>query len=214
LDRIHRDSADAIRAAVDRGAHDPISFRAALVDVPPNLRDEWFDRVLALGELPDDDPKLLPAGCVPYLPCSVDALLRVVDGASVRATDVCVDIGAGLGRAGAFLHLATGASVIGVEIQPELVRASRDVVARLPRVSCIGGDAADLAVHMTMGSIFFLYCPFSGERLSKVLAGLEAIARTKTIRVCCVDLPLPPCPWLVAERREPDLAVYRSTLAT
>jgi len=203
-----------MRAAIDRGVHDPVSFRAALVDVPPIVRDEWFDRVLGLGELPDDDPKVLPAGCVPYLPCSVDALLRVVDQGPVRASDVCVDIGAGLGRAGAFLHLASGASVIGVEIQPELVRAAREIVARLPRVSCIRGDAADLSTQMTSGSIFFLYCPFSGERLSKVLAGLEPIARTKTIRVCCVDLPLPPCSWLVAERVEPDLAVYRSTLAT
>jgi hypothetical protein len=58
-----------------------------------------------------------------------------------------------------------------------------------------------------------LHCPFSGERLAKVIAHLEAIARTKTIRVCCVDLPLSPCSWLSLERQlSADLAIYRSTL--
>ena len=65
---------------------------------------------------------------------------------------------------------------------------------------------------MMIGSVFFLYCPFSGDRLTKVLAGLESIARTRVIRVCCVDLPLPSCPWLAPEpQRWRDLAIYRST---
>lgn len=191
----------------------PATFRAAIDAVPPADRDEWLDRVLGLGELPEDDPEL-PSGCVPYLPSSVDTLLRVVDRVPIRATDVIVDVGAGVGRAGAFLHLVTGASVIGLEIQPRLVRASRELAARIaaPQMKCVEGDAAHLATYITIGSIFFLYCPFSGDRLAKVLAGLEPIARTRPIRVCCVDLPMPPCPWLAAESFGPDLEVYRSTL--
>jgi SAM-dependent methyltransferase len=213
VDRSHQDSAERIRANIARGVHDPASFRAALLGVPPADRDEWLDRVLELGELPDDDP--LPSGCVPYLPCSVDALLRVVEQARARASDVFVDVGAGLGRAAAFLHLITGASVIGLEIQPRLVLASRELAARLraSRMSFIEGDVANLARYMTLGSIFFLYCPFSGERLTKLVASLEPLARTRTIRVCCVDLPTPPCPWLLSEPPLwPDVAVYRSTL--
>jgi SAM-dependent methyltransferase len=214
VDRSHRDSAERMRASIERGVRDPASFRTALLGVPPTDRDEWLDRVLRLGELPEDDPQL-PSGCVPYLPSSVDALLRVVEQAPVRATDVFVDVGAGLGRAGAFLHLITGASVIGLEIQPRLVLASRELAARLlvPQMSCVQGDAANLAPYITIGSIFFLYCPFSGDRLAKLVAGLEPIARTRTIRVCCVDLPIPPCPWLIPEPPfAPDLAVYRSSL--
>jgi hypothetical protein len=39
------------------------------------------------------------------------------------------------------------------------------------------------------------------------------VARTRTIRVGCVDLPLPPCPWLqLAPPPSLDLSIYFSTL--
>ena len=109
-----------------------------------------------------------------------------------------VDIGAGPGRAIALVHLLTGAGAVGVEIQPELVHAAADLTARLglPRVRCIEGDAATVAASMVVGSVFFFYCPFSGARLEKVLDDLEPIARTRPLRLCCVNLPLPPRPWL------------------
>ena len=183
------------------------------MSVQPAERDAWLDLVLGLGELPEDGPEL-PSGCVPYLPCSVDALVRMVDQAPVRASDIVVDVGSGSGRAAALVHLITGASVIGLEIQPHLVVAARDLAARLSgRIFCVLGDAATLAGYITIGSVFFLYCPFGGERLAKVLGDLESIARTRTIRVCSVDLPLPPCAWLTLESPSVgDLAIYRSTL--
>jgi predicted RNA methylase len=133
----------------------------------------------------------------------------------VRPTDVFVDVGSGLGRAAALVHLLTGARAIGIEIQPDLVLAARALATRLhmSRVSCIEGDAAELTRSLTVGSVFFLYCPFSGERLANVLAGLGAIASTRAIRVCTVDLPLLPCTWLTREpQTSGDLAVYRSTV--
>jgi predicted RNA methylase len=169
--------------------------------------------VLDLGEVPEDGPDL-PRGCVPYLPCSVDSLLRMVEQAPVRRSDVFVDIGAGSGRAAVFVHLLTGAPVIGIEVQRALVLAARNLASRLllPRVPCLEGDAAKFTRLMTIGSVFFLYCPFSGERLDRVLDDLESIALTKTIRICCLDLPLPPRAWLTAESDlGGDLVIYRST---
>jgi SAM-dependent methyltransferase len=188
------------------------ALRAALAAVPPLERDAWVDRALGLGPPPDDGPAL-PRGCVPYLPCPVDALLRLTAHAQVRASDVFVDVGAGAGRAAVLVHLLTGASVVGLEVQPELVTAARELAARLclPRVSFVEGDAPRLTAALAEGSVFFLYCPFSGERLAQLLANLEPVARTRTIRVCCLDLPLPPCPWLEPlPPRWPDLALYRS----
>jgi SAM-dependent methyltransferase len=189
-------------------------FRAALLRVPPTQRDAWLDSVLGLGELPADGHEL-PRGCVPYLPCSVGSLLRMVEQAPVRPSDVFVDIGAGPGRAAMFVHLLTGAPAIGIEVQRALVLAAREVTSRLrlSRVPCLEGDAAELTRLMTIGSVFFLYCPFSGERLDRLLDGLESIARTRMIRVCCVDLPLPPRSWLTP--KSPlcgDLVIYRSTI--
>jgi SAM-dependent methyltransferase len=209
----HRESADWIRSRIQHQQHDPDAFRAALLNVAPADRDMWLDRVLGLPDLPDDGPDL-PRGCVPYIPCSVDALSRMVEQARVRSSDVFVDVGSGLGRAAAFVHLLTGAGVIGIEVQSRLVSAARDLTTRLllSRVSCIEGDAARLTRFIAIGSVFFFYCPFSGDRLAKVLRDLERIARTRRIRVCCLDLPLPPCPWLTLESPlEGDLAIYRST---
>jgi SAM-dependent methyltransferase len=193
---------------------DPSLFRAELTGIPPVARDAWVDQVFGLGAPPEDGPEL-PIGCVPYLPCAVDALLRLVQQAPVRASsDLFVDIGAGVGRAAALVHLLTGAPAVGVEIQPALVAAARELAGRLrlSNLSFVEADAVRSADAWSAGSVFLLYCPFSGDRLAALLANLEPVARHRPIRVCCVDLPLPPCPWL--ERMPPpsvDLTIYRST---
>lgn len=189
------------------------ALRAALLAIPPLERDGWVDRALGLGSPPDDGPALPPGG-VPYLPSTVDALLRLTEHAPVSAADVFVDVGAGVGRAAVLVHLLTGASVVGVEIQPQLVAAARGLAARLalPGVSFIEGDAARSAAAVAGASVFFLYCPFSGQRLADLLTSLERTARTRDIRVGCLDLPLPACSWLeLSTPRWPDLAIYSST---
>jgi SAM-dependent methyltransferase len=152
---------------------------------------------------------------VPYLPCSVDALLQIADHACVQSSDVFVDVGSGVGRAAVLMHVMTGAAAIGLEIQPALVQAARGLATRLGmgRVEIVEGDAALTTGMMLIGSVFFLYCPFSGDRLEKILDDLEPIARTKPIRVCCVDLPLPSRSWLtLTARPSAGLAIFRSTL--
>jgi Histone methylation protein DOT1 len=213
LDEKMRESAARARSTIQRGRHEPSAFREAILGIPPGARDAWLDAVLGLGALPEDGPDL-PRHCVPYLPCPVEPLLRVVDRARVGPADVFVDVGSGLGRAAMLVHLLTGAGAIGLEVQSRLAAAARDMARRLvvPRVATVQGDAASLARFMTIGSVFFLYCPFSGARVDRVLGGLEGIARTRTIRVCAVDVPLPPRAWLALEPPPSgDLAVYRST---
>lgn len=213
MDACHRESAARVRGLIECAQHEPSGFRSALLEVPAEERDAWLDLALGIDELADDGPEL-PRGCVPYLPCSADDLLRVVDHAPVGGHDVFVDIGSGVGRAAAFVHLLTGASAIGLEIQPRLVVSARALSARLlaSRIPSIEGDATKLAGFITVGTVFFLYCPFSGERLEQVLAGLEPIARTRTIRVCSVDVALPSCRWLSLEKSpRVGLEIYRST---
>jgi len=204
------DSASRLRALIDRTPRDPAQFRAALAGVPSGARDACVDGAFGLDEIPADGPAL-PSGCVPYLPCPVDTLLRIVAHAPVRAADVFIDVGSGLGRAAALVNLLTGARVVGLEVQPSLVAAARALATRLrlPDVSFVEGDAADLAPALADGSVFLLYCPFSGDRLEKFLSCLAPIARTRTIHICCVDLPLPPRDWLtLASTPSPELAIY------
>jgi SAM-dependent methyltransferase len=214
IERRHRTSAARARSRIERGLHDPSDFRVALLNVLPAERDAWLDLVFGLDEIPDDGPEL-PNGCVPYVPSSVDALLRLIEQAPVRASDVFVDIGSGVGRAAALVHLLTGASGIGIEVQPHLAVAARDLAARLllSRISCVVGDASKLAGSITIGTVFFLYCPFGGQRLTKVLTALEHIAQTRALRVCCLDLPLPTPPWLLPDPPlAGDLSIYRSSV--
>lgn len=214
-DAQHLRSATRLRQQLIDGAHDAARFRAALLAVPFAARDAWADRVLGLDAPPDDGPEL-PQGCVPYLPCGVDALLETIDRSQIGPGDVFVDIGSGVGRAMALVHLLTGAGAIGIEIQSELVHAARDLARTVsPRISTVQGEAGDLAGTLPVGSVYFLYCPFGGDRLRQVLAGIEAIAQTRAIRVCCVDLPLPECDWLAAEPAgSGSVAIYRSAART
>lgn len=200
-----------LREQLAWGAAPPLHFRSALTQVPVDERDAWVDAVFGIDGIPADEP--LPRGCVPYLPCSVATLLAVVDHADIQSTDVVVDIGAGIGRAIAFVHALTGASCVGLEIQPRLVATARDLAARLgfSRVSMVEGDVAELTDHLASGTVFLLYCPFSGARLERVLDDLEVVARTHAIRVCCVDLPLPQRHWPAEIARPcPELLVYAS----
>lgn len=209
-----RIDAARVRQLLISGPMLPDAFAAALYDVPRVDRDAWFDSVLGMSELPDDGPQL-PAGCAPYLPCSVETLLRVIEHAQIDASDVFVDVGAGPARATTFVHLMSGAAAIGLEIQPALVSAGSDLTTRLnaSRIATVHGDATRLAGRMVTGTVFFLYCPFSGARLDQLLAELEPIAAARPIRLCCVDLMLPRRDWFELELQpSEELAIYRSTL--
>ncbi|MCB9598207.1 MAG: hypothetical protein H6719_36170, partial [Sandaracinaceae bacterium] len=174
---VERDAA-RMRGALARGDVTPREFRAAADRVPFTERDAWLDAILGIDEIPDDDPSL-PRGCVPYLPCPVDTVLRATVLADVRADDVFVDVGSGLGRALVCAHLATGAEAIGLEVQPTLARAARRVAEelRLSRVATLEGDATELLGSVPTGTVFFLYSPFGGEHLRRALDELERIAR-------------------------------------
>jgi hypothetical protein len=167
-----------------------MGFAEDLLAVPPDARDGWFDDFLGVTDpLPADGA--LAQGNVPYLPCGVATLLAAIEHAHITADDVFVDIGSGWGRATAFVHAMTGARTIGVEVQPHLVKRARDLGQTV-----LEGDAVEIVRTLHTGTVFFLYCPFSGERLRHVLGDLEAIARAHPLRICAVDLPLPRCPWL------------------
>ena len=205
-------SAERVREAIVARAITPNEFRSALLDVPFIERDAWVDVVFGLDELLPDGPELT-RGCVPYLPSAVEALLFLADHVPMRANDVFVDIGSGVGRAAALTFLLTGVHCIGIEVQSAHVEAARAMADRmgLSNLSFVAGDVLELADQVAHGTVFFLYCPFGGERLSKFLVMVEKLAQNRPIWVCTLDLPLPECGWLelVAPTRL-DVRMYRS----
>lgn len=193
-----------LRALVLERRATPALVRSALDSIPPRERDAWVDRLLELDDIPDDGPTL-PRGGVPYLPCAIDSVLRAIDLAGVTETDRFVDVGSGVGRVTTIVHLLTGASTLGLEIQPQLATAARALASRLglERVKTRDGDA-----HLDEGTVFFLYCPFSGDRLNTFLDELERVRRP--LRLCCVDLPIPARPWLTQLAESQDVTVFTS----
>src|SRR5262249_40730979 len=127
-------------------------LRSSLDALPNGDRDGWLDSVLGVDAFVADEPGL-PHGCVPYFPCSVDVILRTIDGAGITKDDVFVDIGSGIGRAAALTHLLTGAGAVGIEIQSSLVRISRTVAKTLKtsRFATVEGDAAELVKFIPIG---------------------------------------------------------------
>lgn len=209
-----RNVAARLRSELRRDGVTPATFDAALSEVPPQDREEWLDLIWDIDEVPADDADL-PRGCVPYLPCAVATVLDAVYQAAVTCDDVFVDVGSGVGRAALLAHLKTGAGCIGLEIQSVLARTAQGRAdwLRLSRLRFVEGDAADMARFITIGTVFFLYCPFGGDRLRRFLDGVADIALTRAIRICCVDMPPLEAPWLArAPSTSSRVDVYQSTL--
>jgi hypothetical protein len=200
-----RQAGAEIRSGALRGA----ALVELLRSIPFGDRDTWVDELLGLDPPPPDLPDL-PRGAVPYLPCGVDEILAMVLELPLAPGDALVDLGSGLGRVVLLAHLLSGAKARGVELQPHLVREAeaRRAELGLAEVSFVCGRAEEVELD---GSVFFLYAPFNGELLERVVGRLEEVARRRPISVCAVGLELR-VPWL---RPRPtscvSLTVYAST---
>lgn len=185
--------AQRARAAIVAGELRGTQLIELIESLPVFERNDWVDSVLGIGEPPPD--RNLPRGGVPYLPAGVDEIIATVRDAPVGADDVLVDLGSGLGRVAILVHLLSGARTGGIDIQGHLVEAARETAAalHLPAVSFTHADAAEAELEAT---VFFLYAPFNGDLLARVLARLEATARKHPITVCTVGMPLDQPPWM------------------
>jgi SAM-dependent methyltransferase len=176
-------------------------------DVPFLDRDAWVDALLGFDDIPPDVP--LPHGAVPYLPCGVEEVLTMIDDVPLRVGDAFVDLGSGVGRVVALAYLVGGARAHGIEIQEPLVRAARERCHALG-LDDITFEHADASAVELDGSIFFLYAPFNGALLSRVLERVAAVAARRTVIVCAVGLELP-VPWLRARASSTSsLVIYDS----
>lgn len=180
----------------------PRYLGAALQSIPGGHREAWWDRVF-LGSDPSkdripDDCEDLPQGCVPYLPCPIDALLVAIGTLQLQPDDVLVDVGSGIGRTAALVHFLTGAAVLGLEIQRELAEEARRIAGELkrPRLTTVHADADEVIKYLPIGTAYILYCPFGGQRLVRLLLELERQARARRIRMSCIDMPPLDVPWL------------------
>ncbi|HWZ89674.1 MAG TPA: hypothetical protein VNW92_12510 [Polyangiaceae bacterium] len=167
-----------------------------LSTLPAGERDRALEEHLGIAE---PAPDATPPGpdLIGYHASGVAAIVRALATVPVQREDVFVDLGAGLGKVVLAAHLLTGATARGVELQPALAERAQAAARRLgAAVELSAGDAqnADLA----SGTVFYLYAPFTGAVLSKVLARLLCVASEHAIVVCALGVDLDrAAPWLV-----------------
>lgn len=197
---------EAIRAAIRRGggrdalrhwfhADDDTACRAG---DGYDWRDELVSGVLPFGE-PGEAAVLAPE-MVFYQPTPARHVFDLLDRLALGEDDVLVDLGSGLGHVPLLTAICTGARGLGIEIEPAYVLGAHACAQdlRLANARFVQGDAreADFAI----GSVFYLYTPFTGTILRSVLDALRSEAGRRVFRVCSFG----PCtavlaaePWLV-----------------
>lgn len=196
MDAAWQQVAQSAQAQIAAGTLRGAALGDLLMSVPARDRDAFADVLLGLDDAPPDDVEL-PRGCVPYLPCGVGEIMGWVRAVPLTASDTLVDLGSGLGRVVMLAHLLSGARATGIEIQTPLVQAAqaRSAALGLTGVSWLHGDAATVPLPAD-ASAFFLYAPFTGDTLSRVLSRLAQVAQRRAIVVGTVDLDLHGVAWL------------------
>ncbi len=145
--------------------------------------DTFVDGILGISGLPRaqrrPDPEM-----VYYQPTPARIVLDMIDQLALSAQDVAYDLGSGLGRVVNIVALVSEAQSVGVEFEPAYA-AQAEACARelgLTRAHFINADARD--VNYGGGTVFFLYTPFKGIILQRVVELLRNEASKRRIRVC------------------------------
>jgi Methyltransferase domain len=183
--------------------------------------DELIGGVLQFEE-PDarhlDGPIQRDSEMVFYQPTPARHIFSLIGLTELTATDVLVDLGSGLGHVPLLVSICTRARSIGIELEATYVERARQCAEKLNlnNVTFLQQDAR--AADLSIGTVFYLYTPFTGSILSRVLNQLKREAATRPIRVCTYG----PCtsvvaeePWLdaVAAPAAHRIALFRSCYA-
>jgi SAM-dependent methyltransferase len=200
-----------------------------LASFPPSERDARVEEHLGIRAAPPAEPP--GADLVGYHAAGVASIVRMLIEVPVRADDVVLDLGSGLGKVVLLTHLLTGARARGVELQPALVSRARNAAsAHGLDVTFEQGDARE--ADLDDANVFFLYLPFTGPALARVLDRLMEVATLRPIVVATLGVDLDRvAPWLARRPVDsfwlalydgatsgrpgaPDRAVHRSPLLT
>ena len=168
----------------------------------PGLSYDHFDELIS-GVLHVREPAHAAAHPDPekvfYQPTPARHILRMMAIGRLSGSDVFVDLGSGLGHTAILVAILTGARAIGIEAEAAYVRSARACAGKLGlrHVSFVHQDARD--AEFSVGTVFYLYTPFTGSILAAVLRKLRDEASQRPIRICSLGpctLTLCKQPWL------------------
>jgi hypothetical protein len=176
--------------------------------------DELVSGVLQFAE-PDAAIAELAAEMVFYQPTPARHIFDLIERAELTERDVLVDLGSGMGHVPLLTAICSDACSIGIELEAAYVDcAQRSARAlNLTRATFIRQDAR--SADFSIGTVFYLYTPFTGTILRAVLDSLQRQAIDREIRICTFG----PCtliiakePWLEATATVESnrIAIFRS----
>ena len=177
--------------------------------------DRFIDGLFDIADEPEETLAIEP-GMIGYQPTPARFIFNVVEHLNLKADDVFYDLGAGLGRVVLLVSLLSQAQVKGIELEPAYCAFAqkRIRVFNLQRTGCLNVDARE--ADYTDGTVFFMYTPFTGHVLHRVLDRLQREAETRQIRVAtygpCTDRVVAQS-WLTLsdhDMLDEDLAIFNS----
>ncbi|TYZ07585.1 hypothetical protein FY528_14575 [Hymenobacter lutimineralis] len=181
-----------LQAGIRAGEFTPESLRSQLLAYagPPSLEGlpaTGYDSLDALTNGLFPEPAQLPAPeeREPEMVYYQKTPARIIFELAAKLTpkDILYDLGAGLGQVPLLVHLLSGATARGIEIEPSYCQHAQACAAalNLPQVQFQYADArtADYAD----ATAFYLFTPFTGSILQQVLARLRELAQQRPLRL-------------------------------
>jgi hypothetical protein len=210
LEAVNADLYQSIRTVIVNGAP-PNSLLQLIQDlagsdereVPdPGLAYDFLDDlvsgILQLREPRKPNLAQLPE-TVAYQPTPARQILQLIRVCALSPSDTLVDLGSGLGHVPLLASILTRAQTIGVEFESAYVASAQQCAQSLElnRVRFIQEDAR--VADLSSGTVFYLFTPFTGSILARVLDRLRHESADRPIKICTFG----PCtstiakePWL------------------
>jgi protein-L-isoaspartate O-methyltransferase len=171
----------ALRAQIAAGSLSRTALRRLFDDMPRLERDHLVEEVLGIAYPPLEEPEPVPE-LIAYAPSGYDEIVHALDVTGLQPGDRFLDIGSGLGKAVMLAALLTGAISSGVERDPNLHALAQSAARSLNLDNARFEQADALEMVMADVDVVFMYLPFTGTTLARVLRRLLEAGRARPAR--------------------------------
>jgi hypothetical protein len=191
----------SVRRQIQAGAC-PAEFASILQTLatpPRGLAYDYLDDLIAgvfQFDPPSEEPRALSSDAVFYQPTPARHIFHLITAAALSHTDTFIDLGSGLGHVPLLVSICTGATSIGIELDPAWIASAVKCATtlNLRNLTFLAEDARH--ADLSRGTVFYLYTPFTGSALAAVLDSLRIQSALRPIRICTFG----PCTLVLREQ--------------
>ena len=189
-----------LRAEIAAASLSGAALRRLLDDVPRLERDHFLEELLGIAYPPLEASMAAPE-LIGYAPSGYDEIAYALELTGLGPGGRFLDIGSGLGKAVMLATLLTGATSRGVERDPQLHAMAEGAARSLALIDAHFDLGDALETSMPEVDVVFMYLPFTGATLARMLERLLEAGRARPARagerfLCTAALDLPRYPEL------------------